>query len=107
MKKRKYFLTALLLVLCGIYAHFRAFGYAAQAVEQINIAQKIPSETSASRAKVGVFHRQSDIAVYIGLTCAISGAFLAFVSYRREEPAPQLVVLVFLLFYAVLHLGVV
>jgi ABC-type multidrug transport system permease subunit len=107
MRTRKFFLVSLLLVFCGIFAHLKAFGYASEAVEQMRIVMGNSANADSARAKAAVLHRQSDIAVYIGLACAILSAFHAFVSYRKEESAPQMVVVVFLLFYAVLHLGVV
>ncbi len=107
MNQRKFFLLAMLLVIFGLLAHMTALKYGAHYAKLTARAVAIPADAVQLRAERALTNRNTNIALWIGVVCAVLGAALTFLSHRAEEPVPRSVVIVLLLFYGILHFAVV
>lgn len=109
MKKRKLFLLALVLVLVALFSHLTSLKYGARYAKLTARAVTIPVPAEADLLSVerAVTNRNTNIALSIGVACALLSAALTCFSYRADESAPRSVVVVLLLLYGVLHFAVV
>jgi hypothetical protein len=107
VRNRRIFLLALLLVVFGLFAHLTALRYAAHSARLTGQAMAVPADSFQLRAERDFANHHANLALIIGVACALLGAFFTFLSYRVDESAPRLVIVVLLLFYGVLHFAVV
>jgi hypothetical protein len=89
MKIRKFFLISLLLILSGIFAHLIAFSYAAEGLKWQTVAREKPLEAVRLRILASKSSHRTDLALYIGIACAIlkRSFCLYFLCRGRTGPA--------------------
>ena len=107
MTARKFFLVGLVSVVFGLGLHFTALRYAARSARLFTQAMKTPAEAERLQPERDELSRRLSIALYSGVACAFISAVFAFFSHRAHESAPQLVIVVLLLFYGLLHFAAV
>ena len=107
MKNRRLFLLALLLVVLGLFVHLTALRYAAHSARLTGQAIAVPGDAVQLRAERDLANRHANLALFVGVVCAVLSAFFTFLSYRADESAPRSVIVVLLFFYGVLHFAVV
>jgi len=107
MKTRRLFFLALLLVVCALFSHMVALRYAAQSARLTARAIAMPATAVELRIQRSVINRQSTVALFVGVACAVLSSAFAVFSRRADESAPRSIVVVLLVFYGILHFAVV
>jgi hypothetical protein len=105
---RAFWLVSLVLVLSALFLHLCALGAAQKHVDRFNRAMNSPEpQRQEFQAEAKDFGRKSGAFVISGWVTAAVGLVSLFISHRREESAPQSVVVVLLAFYLLLQFAVV
>ena len=90
-----------------LFAHLTALRYGAHYAELTARAVARSADADQLRVERAMTNRHTNIALWIGVVCAVLSATLTFLSNRAEESAPRSVVIVLLLFYGILQFAVV
>ena len=87
MKERKFWLIALVLVMCGIFAQAASLGCS---VGSLRLTRK-SLEVGANRAKINaerrIINRRGEALALTGMICVVPSLLFSFLSYRTREPA--------------------
>jgi hypothetical protein len=73
-----------------------ALRYAAHSARLTGQAIAVPADSIQLRAERDLANGHANLALFIGVACAVLSVLFTFLSYRAEEPAPRLVIVVLL-----------